>query len=114
MDDASSSRRYPPKGVYMGHDIVSPALLLDLSHLEVFLGQLEVCLHLFNGFIGYGKPKLLLGLGKPEPELPPGAESSGVGEEGGHLLRGIAGGEGGLVGGVGHCEGCRRGWIRVW
>lgn len=83
----------------VSHDIVAANLLLNTGNLESLVSHGEVSPHLLKSLIGnLLNAKLLLGLGKVQPELPPGGSTSAGGEQGEHLLGGIARAQGGLVG----------------
>lgn len=58
MDDTSSSRGDLAESMNVGHDIVSPALLLLGGNLEFVVLDRGMGLHLLNRLIGNGKSKL--------------------------------------------------------
>src|SRR5690606_16955182 len=67
VNDSSSSWSDFSKSVDMSHDIMSSSLFLLGSDLEVLLGQVEMLLHLVNGFLGDCETQFLLGLREPKP-----------------------------------------------
>ena len=75
VDDAGRQGRRDAQCVDVGHDIVSPALLLHRRRVELGIANRRVRAQLRDGLVGNVEPELLLRLGQVEPELAPGGEA---------------------------------------
>lgn len=98
VDDASRRGSDLSVGVDVGHDVVTADLLLLGSDGKVLVRHGQMSGHLGQGLVGDAiNADLLLGLGKPVPELAPSGMAGPGSEELLHLRGRIAGVQRGLL-----------------
>ena len=95
MDDALGMGALQAVSIDVAHDVVADQLLAGSGLLIVDV--ILVGLQLGDLLVGDVQALALFGLGQCDPQPPPGAELLVVGEEKLHLVRGVAGGEGGNI-----------------
>ncbi len=101
VDDGFGGGAFVSPRVDVGHDIVAKLPFVFGGEGEVFVGDLEVCFHLVDLFVGDFEAAGLLGLCDGEPDLAPGGELVARRPYFAHLWRCVSRGEGGGVGVVG-------------
>ena len=88
MDDPRRFGALYPVGVHMAHDIVADFLFPCLGDLKIDV--VAVGFQLGDLLVGNIKPQRLFRFRKRNPQLPPGAEFEGFGENELHLVACVA------------------------
>ena len=89
MDDTGGGGRGLAVGIHVGHHVVANFLFPGSGTGKVDVR--DVGFQLLDLFLGDRQPQRMLGLGKRNPELPPGLNPLLLGKQVQHIVGGIPG-----------------------